>query len=116
LRKLKQGGLALPECAVATRKGTKVADVAWISYERFARIRHETEASVAPEICVEIISASNTADEMNEKAQLFFEKEAQEFWLCTEEGEMSFYNGTGKLTRSLLVPDFPQVVRFQTDL
>ena len=28
LRTLKQGGLALPECAVATRKGTKVADVA----------------------------------------------------------------------------------------
>ena len=116
LRRLKQGGLALPECAVATRKGTKVADVAWISYERFARIRHETEAPIAPEICVEILSASNTAEEMREKALLFFEKEAQEFWLCTEEGQMSFYNRTGQLARSLLVPDFPQVVRFQTDL
>ena len=92
LRKLKQGGLALPECAVATRKGSKVADVAWVSYERFARIRHETEAPIAPEICVEILSASNTAEEMSEKAQLFFEKEAEEFWLCTEAGEMSFYN------------------------
>ena len=116
LRRLKQDGLALPECAVATRKGTKVADVAWISYERFARIRHETEAPIAPEICVEILSASNTAEEMREKALLFFEKEAQEFWLCTEEGQMSFYNRTGQLARSLLVPDFPQVVRFQTDL
>ena len=84
LRNLKQGGLSLPECAVATRKGTKVADVAWFSYERFARIRHETEAPIAPEICVEIISASNTAEEMREKTLLFFEKEAEEFWLFTE--------------------------------
>ena len=116
LRTLKSGGLALPQCAVATRKGTKVADVAWFSYKRFARIRHETETPIAPEICVEILSASNTSEEMREKAQLFFEKEAQEFWLCTEEGEMSFYDRTGQLARSLLVPDFPQVVRFQTDL
>ena len=116
LRKLKQGGLALPECAVATRKGSKVADVAWVSYERFARIRHETEAPIAPEICVEILSASNTAEEKREKALLFFEKEAEEFWLCTEAGEMSFYNRTGQLAGSLLVPDFPQVVRFQSDL
>ncbi len=113
LRNLKQGGLSLPECAVATRKGTKVADVAWFSYERFARIHHETEAPIAPEICVEIISASNTAEEMRGKALLFFEKEAEEFWLCAEEGQMSFYNQTGQLTRSLLVPDFPANVEFQ---
>ena len=112
LRTLKQGGLALPECAVATRRGTKVADVAWVSYERFARIRDETEAPIAPEICVEILSASNTAEEMKEKALLFFEKEAQEFWLCTEEGEMSFNNRTGKLAQSFLVPDFPATVEF----
>ena len=65
---------------------------------------------------MEILSASNTSEEMREKALLFFEKEAQEFWLCTEEGEMSFYDRTGQLARSLLVPVFPQVVRFQTDL
>ena len=114
LRKLKLGGLALPQCAVSTRKGTKVADVACDSYERFARIRHETEAPIAPEICVEILSASNTAEEMREKALLFFEKEAEEFWLCTEAGEMSFYNRTGQLARSLLVPDFPAIVEFST--
>ncbi len=112
LRTLKKGGLALPECAVATRRGTKVAGVAWVSYERFARIRDETEAPIAPEICVEILSASNTAEEMKEKALLFFEKEAQEFWLCTEEGEMSFNNRTGKLAQSFLVPDFPATVEF----
>ena len=112
LRTLKQGGLALPQCAVATRKGTKVADVAWFSNERFARIRHETEAPIAPEICVGILSASNTSEEMREKAQLFFEKEAQEFWLCTEEGEMSFYNRTGQLARRCLCRIFLKSLDF----
>ena len=62
---------------------------------------------------MEIISASNTAEEMREKTLLFFEKEAEEFWLFTEEGQMSFYNRTGQLTRSLLVLDFPANVEFQ---
>ena len=112
LRTLTQGGLAFPQCAISTRRGTKVADVAWVSYERFTRIRNETEAPIAPEICVEILSASNTAEEMREKAMLLFEKEAQECWLCTKEGEMSFYNKTGKLAQSFLVPDFPSTVEF----
>lgn len=92
-----------------------MVDVAWVSYERFDCIRNETEAPIVPEICVEILSASNTEEEMSEKALLYFEKGAEEFWLCTEEGEMSFYNREGPLARSLLVPDFPEIVEFQAD-
>ena len=54
-------GKTLPECAIATEQGTKVADVAWISPERFKEVRDETECSIAPEICIEVISASNSA-------------------------------------------------------
>ena len=46
-------GETLSECAIATPKGTKVADVAWASRARFDKIKHETECSVAPEICIE---------------------------------------------------------------
>ena len=115
LLSLKKGGVALPECPVATGKGTKVVDIAWVSYERFDCIRNETEAPIAPEICVEFLSASNTEEEMSKKELLYFENEAKEFWLCTEEGEMSFYNRRGQLERSLLVPDFPEIAEFQAD-
>ena len=73
LERLLKNGIALSECAIKTNKGTKVADVAWVSSAIWAKIKAETEASIAPEICVEVISASNTKTEMAEKRQLYFE-------------------------------------------
>ena len=68
LRSLLKNGKTLPECAIKTRKGTKVADVAWASLDVLSKIKDETEASIAPEICVEVISSSNTKKEMMEKS------------------------------------------------
>jgi Uma2 family endonuclease len=110
LRSLLKGGKTLPECAIKTSKGTKVADVAWVSLDLLAKIKGEIEASIAPEICVEIISTSNTKKEMSEKSQLYFEAGAKEVWLCNEYGELSFFNAEQPLTRSLLVPEFPEKV------
>lgn len=107
LRSLLKGGKTLPECAIKTRKGTKVADVAWASLDVLSKIKDETEASIAPEICVEVISSSNTKKEMTEKRQLYFEAGAMEVWMCNENGDMSFFNAKQPLTRSVLVPEFP---------
>ncbi|MCI5124235.1 MAG: Uma2 family endonuclease, partial [Candidatus Electrothrix sp. AR5] len=49
-----RGGEALAECAIRTEKGTKVADVAWVSTQRLQQIQNEAECSVAPEICIEV--------------------------------------------------------------
>ncbi|MEZ4733157.1 MAG: Uma2 family endonuclease [Caldilineaceae bacterium] len=110
LSMLLSGGMILPECAIATRKGTKVADVAWASAELFQQIQFEVEASIAPEICIEVTSASNTDDEMQEKKELYFESGAKEVWICTNSGAVSFYSPTGQLTHSLLTPQFPATV------
>jgi Uma2 family endonuclease len=104
---MRQDGLALAECAVSTRKGTKVADVAWASLARAEAMQNETEASVAPEVCVEVVSMGNSKREMNAKKKLYFEKGAQEIWFCDEYGYMTFYNPQGQLDRSELFPDFP---------
>lgn len=110
LRSLLKGGKTLPECAIKTGKGTKVADVAWASLDLLAKIKGEVEASIAPEICVEIISAGNTRKEMAEKRQLYFAAGAKEVWMCNENGELSFFNAEQQLTRSVLVPEFPEKV------
>ena len=110
LRSLLKSGKTLPECAIKTSKGTKVADVAWVSLPIWAKIKSETEASIAPEICVEVISASNTQKEMAEKRQLYFEAGAIEVWMCNESGAVSFFNAEQQLTRSLLVPEFPEKI------
>jgi Uma2 family endonuclease len=107
LHSLLKDGKTLPECAIKTAKGTKVADVAWVSLEIWEKIKHEADASIAPEICVEIISGSNTQNEMAEKRELYFAAGAKEVWLCNENGEMRFFDAEGKLPRSTLAPEFP---------
>lgn len=110
LRSLLKGGKTLPECAIKTSKGTKVADVAWVSSDLLSKIKGETEASIAPEICVEIISTSNTKKEMVEKRALYFEAGAKEVWMCNENGELSFFNAKYPLIHSELVPEFPEKI------
>jgi Uma2 family endonuclease len=107
LERLLSGGLALSECAIKTPKGTKVADVAWISFSRWAQIKQQTEASIAPEICVEVLSDSNTEREMTEKRALYCAAGAKEVWLCSENGAMRFFNAQHELIHSEFVPDFP---------
>jgi len=101
-------GEVVPECAVNTEKGTKVADVAWISDSLLKTVRKENACSVAPEICVEVMSESNTEEEMQEKRELYFEKGAKEVWICDDQGNIAFYNPKGKLKKSRMVPDFPE--------
>ena len=107
LRALLNAGKTLPECAIKTRKGTKVADVAWASNERIERIKTEIECSIAPEICVEVVSCSNTQREIRGKSKLYFEAGALEVWHCAENGRMTFYSPAGKMSSSALAPAFP---------
>lgn len=107
LLKLIDNGEVFPECAIYTQKGTKVADVVWVSTEILQQIKYETECSIAPEICIEVLSDSNTEKEMMEKKQLYFQQQAQEFWLCDQQGAMRFFNPQSELLHSELVPGFP---------
>jgi hypothetical protein len=45
---------------------------------------------------------------MVEKRQLYFEAGAKEVWMCDENGLLSFFNAEQQLTRSVLVPEFPE--------
>lgn len=109
LRTLLKGGRTLPECAIKTSKGTKVADVAWATTNTVRKIKDEAECSIAPEICIEVLSSSNTKDEMKEKIGLYLEKGAHEVWIC-ESGVMHFYNASGELEHSVLVYEFPKII------
>ncbi len=100
-------GRVLAECAIATPAGTKVTDVAWVSLERFEMVKEEDECSIAPEICVEVISSSNSKREIREKMDLYFSRGALECWTCDEHGNMSFYTSSGGIGKSAIVPDFP---------
>jgi Uma2 family endonuclease len=111
LESLLQTGEVMPECAINTSDGVKVADVVWCSNERFDHIQDEVSASIAPEICIEVKSIGNSLEEMEFKKKLYFEAQAMEVWICNEQGEITFYNEQNKLTQSLLVPYFPTQIK-----
>ena len=102
-------GLRFTECAVQTRQGVRAADVAWASRERY-EVGRGVLFTVAPEICVEILSPSNTAAEMLEKSLLHFEAGAAEVWTCDLQGNVRFFAPSGELERSLLAPAFPRSI------
>jgi len=110
LAQLLDGGEPLAECSIQTAEGVKVADVAWGSAAFFKRNQRANPYRQAPEIVVEILSPSNTAEEMNLKKALYFSNGAQEFWLCTQDGGLQFFDQNGELAHSRLAPLFPASV------
>jgi Uma2 family endonuclease len=107
LTQLMASGETLVECAVETADSTKVADVVWASAAMFERIKDQASCSPAPEICVEVVSASNTEEEISGKRDLYLKAGAREVWLCDEHGRLSFFDAQGRMPHSALCPAFP---------
>ncbi len=107
LRDIVHAGKIVAECSVATSKGVKVADVAWLSQAFVAQHGQKTPFPVAPELCIEIASGSNTRGEIQEKVELYLAKGAQEVWVCDKKRGMHFYDHEGKQPHSSLFPGFP---------
>lgn len=109
LRSLVAAGRVLTECPVSTVDGVKAADVAWASPESMKGLGEKVCFTVAPEICVEVVSASNTKVEIQEKMALYFDAGAKEVWLCAGDGAMSFHRpgATRPMLASKICPSFP---------
>jgi Uma2 family endonuclease len=102
-----KGGLVRPEFPVVTRKGTKVVDIAWITADRREQMEETGDPpTLAPEICIEVLSESNDWDEMEKKRTLYRDAGAEEVWIVTEERQVRFFVGE-ELSASTLIPDFP---------
>ncbi len=108
LTRLLPHGRAFFEKGVKTSNGTKVPDGGWISRDRRAKKRPGPSLSPAPEICIEILSKTNTRREIEEKKRLYFEAGALEFWRCELDGKMNFFSPEGQMPASRLCPKFPQ--------
>ena len=104
------GSAVITESSISTTDNTKVADVVWCSETFIQKHGYETPFDEAPEICIEIISPSNSAGEMKEKIGLYFSAGAKEVWLCTLEGIMTFYLAPSRIAHSNLIPNFPSKI------
>ena len=102
IRDAKKGkGKIITECSIQTSQGVKVADVAWASDSFIERFGFETPYKRAPEICVEVVSRSNSQGEIDEKIELYLAKGAHEVWIVNEDGKTDYYTYEGKIENSL---------------
>jgi len=106
LKRLMPTGHVVSECPIETSDGVKGADVVWLSPARHPGRDRYTVMKVAPELCVEILSPSNSSAEMEMRRRLFFERGAEEVWLC-EDGRMQFFTSRGPIAASKICPAFP---------
>lgn len=104
-------GHAIVACSIETTAGVKVPDVAWMSDALWGDQCDNTPFTQAPELCIEVVSPSNSRTEMEEKIQLYFDQGAQEVWLCSEAGQLEFYAPARPLEASVLFPEFPLQIK-----
>jgi Uma2 family endonuclease len=100
------GGRAFAEASVVNPSGVFVADVAWASAE-FMRTRgFETPFTTAPELCIEVVSPSNSVKELEEKRIAYLAAGAQEVWIVYPQSKRcEFYGKEGVLQRSRFAVD-----------
>ncbi|MEM1060658.1 MAG: Uma2 family endonuclease [Verrucomicrobiota bacterium] len=109
LDELSGGGEVLLELSLDIGGGneTRVPDVTWAPKDWFRGRDLNHPYPEAPPLCVEVLSPANTKAEIGHKVALYLEHGAEEVWLCSWEGEMTFLNPEGAQERSRLFPGFP---------
>jgi len=113
LRSLMKTGRVFTECPISTADGVRAADVAWASPNCIKELGNRTCFRHSPEICVEVLSPSNTSAEIQEKMALYFDAGAQEVWLCETSGAMKFFANSKSIRASKLCPDFPRQIQLR---
>ncbi len=95
LRRQRPDGTTFTECSIETQIGVRVPDAAWASKGFIARHRMTTPFANAPEICIEVLSPSNTMAAMNEKVAAYLEAGAVEVWLVRKTGDIEVITNSG---------------------
>jgi Uma2 family endonuclease len=77
----------------ATRRLRRRPDVAYVSYERWPRSRRVPRAEawdVVPDLAVEVVSPTNTADEVLGKIREYFEAGVRRVWVIYPTEELAY--------------------------
>lgn len=104
-------GIVVTECPMSTADGAKATDVAWLAGNRHSETTRIC-LTTAPDVCVEIMSPSNTKEELLEKAALCFEAGAKEVWVGDTLGNIEVFNAPShRIVASTICPDFLLQIR-----
>jgi Uma2 family endonuclease len=100
------GGQALVEASVVTAAALLVADVAWCSAEFIRLHTSETPFTQAPELCIEVVSPSNSVRELREKVDAYLAAGGVEAWIAYPQTKrFEFFGKQGALQLSSYAVD-----------
>ncbi|HZF30883.1 MAG TPA: Uma2 family endonuclease [Gammaproteobacteria bacterium] len=111
LRRLRPNGTTFTECGVETEIGVRVPDVAWASPEFMSRYGTMSPLPRAPELCIEVLSPTNTEPEMQQKIAAYLAAGALEVWLVKEDGAVEMQTERGRVAASSLGIDLGSLAR-----
>ena len=95
------GGVALVEPPIVTAVGLCAPDLAWASAGFMRLHRGETPLMWAPELCIEVVSPSNSRKELREKTEAYLAAGAEEVWIVYPQSKRcECYGKQGILDRS----------------
>ena len=104
------GGEVITEAPIVTWAGLFLADLAWLSPAYVAAQGIQTLLVPAPEICIEVVSPSNSVKELSEKRDAYLAAGAEEVWLIYPKSKRcEFYGKQGLMEKSKYAIDFSGV-------
>ena len=100
------GGEILIEVGIATPMGLFVPDLAWASTAFISRHAGEWALTQAPELCIEVVSPTNSVKEMQEKTAAYLAAGALEVWIVYPQSKRCEVHGKqGLMERSAYAVD-----------
>jgi hypothetical protein len=96
------GPRASPEVSIYTDRGIRAPDVVWTPAHRWLEAKGENPLPFVPDVCVQVVSPSNTRQESLIKVGTYLRGGAREVIVVGLKGEIEFFGPGGKLETSAL--------------
>jgi len=95
------GPEAVAEVSVMTYRGIRVPDVVWMPPQKWRLSKGKTPLPLVPDLCVEVLSAGNTREEIAMKAGAYLRGGAREVIVVGLRGEIQFLGPEGERAESV---------------
>jgi Uma2 family endonuclease len=102
LQRCRPDGTTMVECGVETDIGVRVPDVAWAAPGFMDQLGTLDSLPRAPDLCVEVLSPTNSRSEMQEKTAAYLAAGATEVWLVADDGTVEMFDASGCIASSAL--------------
>lgn len=100
LARQRPDGTTITECPIETQIGVRVPDVVWASPTFMQRHGAESTLRAGPELCVEVLSPTNTSAEIGEKVAAYLAAGAREVWVVGDDGVPEIHTAGGRVAAS----------------